>query len=155
MPVSREFTWTASEIKTYTGFYVAPGNQNPERDEVTYLVVRRRDDASSELCKSIEEVSLSAGGIVIRDQDAVRRGFSSEYRTQLFHPNCRCKLVIKPKAFGDSTDYLAFSMAVSGGSISDAEMSRIRSSLNEDLLERYRSYEYRRSVKDIFYGNNS
>lgn len=143
---SSQFHWTATEIPTYQGFYVASGNKNYATDELRFLVVRYKDDRSSALCQRIEEMSMSQGGIVIYDESAIRRGFSSDYRTGLFHKNCRCRLIPKPQAFGDRVDELDFQVAAGMSSINASELSRLEGKLTESTYKKLTSQKFRQRV---------
>lgn len=144
------FSNTSSEIKAYTDFYVGPGNQqSPGSKEVKFLVLRYNDERSSELCKKMEQMALSNGGIDIKDEDAIKRGFSSNYRTRLFHDNCRCRLIIKPEPLGDQTDYIGFQMAAGKTSISSAAISRAKKELSEDLMDDYSSESYQQRITNV------
>lgn len=152
---SPQFTWTASELKTYSGFYVAPANKNPDENELKFLVVRYQDERSSDLCKEIEAMSFSQGGIVIRDKGAISRGLSNEYYTNLFHSNCRCRLVLKPDAFDDSIDAMDFEMAAGNSIFREMQARKSRGKLSEDLMSKYTSFDYQKSVQNVIDVNKS
>lgn len=153
MPIIRHtqpYTDTSSKLKTFQNFYVAPGNQHdPENKEVKFLVLRYNDERSSALCKQIEEMARSNGGIYIQDENAIKRGFSSSYRTQLFHENCRCRLVIKPRFMGNVIDDLSFSLAAGNSSLSNAAVYRGKRELAEDLMDDYESESYKQRVYNV------
>lgn len=145
-----KFASTSSEIKAYQDFYVGPGHQqDPQRKEVTFLVLRVDDERSSELCKKMEQMAFSNGGLDIKDEDAIRRGFSSEFRTRLFHDNCRCRLIIKPSALGDQTDYIDFQMSAGKTAISASAISRAKKELSEDLMDDYASESYQQRIRHV------
>lgn len=68
-----------------------------------YLVVRMKDERSSDLCKDIETLSIQNGGLEFPfqhkgyyfDSSNLNRGLSSvgNIHTGTFHENCRCSLV--------------------------------------------------------------
>lgn len=148
--LTNSFTSTSSEIKAHKDFYVGPGSQqNPHRKEVTFLVLRINDERSSDLCKRMEQMAFSNGGLDIKDEDAIKRGFSSEYRTRLFHDNCRCRLIIKPSALGDQADYIDFQMAAGKTAISSAALSRAKKELSEDLIDDYSSESYQQRIRHV------
>lgn len=152
---SEDFAWTLSELRTYQGFYVAPQGPNPEREQTSYMVLRYDDERSSELCRQIENMADQQGGIVFDDPSAVKRGFSSSYRTGLFHRNCRCRLIPKPKALPDQLDELDELMATEDSSLANNEISRLREEMPEDVLEKYLSPEFQRRKRMVISVNES
>jgi len=152
MPLgSADFFWTAAEIRTQSGFHVAPGHQNPNKEETTYLVLRYRDGTSSKLCAQIEAMALSSGGIVIYDSGAISRGFSGEYRTGLFHRNCRCRLMPKPKGImTPEIDRTDMQMAVGDSSLAKNEADRFRETAPDDVYDKFNSADYRQRVNNVF-----
>lgn len=70
-----------------------------------YLVIRKRDERSSELCERIEQIAYASGGLrfpfridgYTYDEEVaiehILSNSSSNYYTNLFHSNCRCHLV--------------------------------------------------------------
>lgn len=156
MPTN-DFYWTVNEVKTKQGFYVGPGNKDYEEDEQRFLVLRYQDERSSKLCEDIDNMSKANGGIVIYDQSAIGRGLSGEYRTGLFHENCRCRLVPKPKAFDenkqiDETDFL---LSIQDSSIRENERVRLREFLTDENYEKVVSEGYNRRVQMVYDVNMS
>lgn len=69
-----------------------------------YLVLRQRDERSSELCARIERMSYRNGGLsfpvrvggYVFDEDIAIEHMlsgSNDYYTHLFHEHCRCHLI--------------------------------------------------------------
>jgi hypothetical protein len=69
-----------------------------------FLVLRQRDERSSNLCQRIEQIAYSNGGLefpftldgmLYSKEDAVEHveRMDSSYYTHLFHENCRCHLI--------------------------------------------------------------
>lgn len=141
---SNDFAWTLSEIRTYQGFFVAPQGANLDRQQNSYLVLRYDDERSSDLCRQIENMADQQGGIIVDDPSVLSRGFSSSYRTGLFHRNCRCRLIPKPKSLSDKIDALDELMATQDTSLSNNEISRLRETLPEEILNKYLSPEFQR-----------
>lgn len=157
---SSSFTWTTEEVMTKTGFLVGPAHPNPEAEEISYLVLRMDDEKSSNLCKEIERMSKSNGGIVIRGasitaDDALALGFSGGYHTNLFHDNCRCRLIIKPKAMYGAVDELDFMMAAGPSALSYTQQSRARKHLESSVYERSQAFEYKAKIQSIISSNLS
>jgi hypothetical protein len=144
-----QFYWTAEEIRTKTGFYVGPASSNPDASEISFLVLRVRDERSSELCKTIERMSFSNGGIVFRGGNPTEAGFSSDYYTGLFHENCRCRLIIKPRALQNELDVLDFEMAANSSVLSYNEQYRAERKLEESQFKQYTSPPFRNRVREI------
>lgn len=149
------YEWTATEVQTLQGFSVGAGNKHHDEDQPTFLVVRYQDERSSELCKEIEAMSFSSGGIVINSQAAISRGLSSEYHTHLFHSNCRCRLVLKPKATPDVTSSEDFILATQDSSLAVTEQQRAANVLGQDFLDGYTSFDYQKSVSRAIDSNSS
>jgi hypothetical protein len=148
MPTN-QFSWTANEIQTKQGFYVAPGNKNPNSDEAKFLVLRYTDERSSKLCQTIDNMARSSGGIVIYDESAISRGLSSGYRTSLFHDNCRCRLIPKPDSIQDEViSDIDLLLSVSGA-LSESEKVRLKHRLSEKNLEKYNSREYQYRIRRV------
>jgi hypothetical protein len=151
---SSSFTWTTEEIRTKTGFLVGPGNKNPAAEEITYLVLRIDDERSSTLCREIERMSRTNGGIVIRvgsisEQDVLSMGFSSAYHTHLFHENCRCRLMLRPKAMAESIDELDFMMAAGPSAMSYNTQYEAEKKLEASVLTRAKAFEYRAAIQKV------
>jgi hypothetical protein len=151
---SSSFYWTTEEIFTNTGFYVGPAHPNPDADEISFLVLRIDDSRSSNLCKQIEKMSQSNGGIVIRGgslgvDSAMFLGFSNAYHTNLFHNNCRCRLIIKPKALYGELDRLDFQMAAGSSAISYNQEFRARQNLESSVFEKSKNFEYKHQIQRI------
>jgi hypothetical protein len=147
-------TWTSQEIPTKSGFYVAPANSNPASEEISFLVARIDDERSSDLCKKIEQMALSSGGITIRSgaisrEAAMFAGFGSGYYSGLFHENCRCRLVVKPKALYEQTDVLDLEIAAGNNSVTYNELFRLEKKLEKNLFKQFVSMEFRNRLKDI------
>lgn len=155
---SSSFTWTTEEIRTKSGFLVGPAGQNPDESELSYLVLRVDDERSSKLCKDIEQMSNSNGGIIIRGSsitadDALAMGFSSSYHTGLFHDNCRCRLVIKPKALYGAVDELDFMMAAGSTAISYSQQYRARKNLEAPIFQKAQKFEYKAALHNVISNN--
>ena len=150
-----QFYWTSEEIYTKSGFYVGPADSSPDPEEVVFLVLRVKDERSSELCKKIEEMSQSNGGIVIRPRtySVLNSGFGSDYYSGLFHENCRCRLIIKPKALYREIDELDFQMAAGKSSVSYNELYRAEKNLEESQFKQYTSPSFQNRVRDIMSSN--
>lgn len=146
---AKGYEWTSAEVQTLQGFYVGPGNKNVDTEEPTFLVVRYQDERSSDLCKQMEAMAFSQGGLVIKDQGAIQRGLSTEYRTGLFHNNCRCRLVIKPKATGEETDETDLTIASTENALSNSELERATQFLGEKMAKKYTSFGYRKRVANV------
>lgn len=68
-----------------------------------YMIIRLKDERSSDICAEIEEKAIREGGLSFPftlngrryDSDTLEKGLSSagEYYTHLFHENCRSNLV--------------------------------------------------------------
>jgi len=149
MPSSSSFFWTSSEIQAPNGLFVAPGDKNPDPEELTFLVLRVRDGSSHRVCQSIDDMAASNGGIVIYDKSAVARGLSGEFRTRLFHQNCRCRLILRPKVFMDKVDELDMLMATSDSSVRYNEFVRAKNRLSEDLQKLLMSPNRLRRISDV------
>jgi hypothetical protein len=146
-----QFYWTSEEVLTKSGFYVAPANANPASEEISFLVVRIDDERSSDLCKKIERMSLSNGGIVFRGDGgaAIEAGFSSAYHTGLFHENCRCRLIVKPRSLQDELDVLDFEMAANSSVLSYNEQYRAEKKLEDSQFKQYTSPSFKSRVREI------
>jgi len=157
---SGSFTWTTEEIRVKTGFLVGPANKNPASNEISYLVLRMNDERSSNICKEIEAMSRTNGGIVIRggsvsEESALSMGFSSSYHTGLFHENCRCRLIIKPTAMSGLIDELDFSMASGTSAMSYNAQYTAQKRLEEPVLKKAQAFEYHAAIQRIVSNNLS
>jgi hypothetical protein len=154
---SSDFYWTVNEIQTKQGFYVGPGNKDYDEDEVRFLVLRYQDERSSKLCQDIDNMARSNGGVVIYDQSAIKKGLSAEYRTGLFHENCRCRLVPKPKAIEENKqiDETDFMMSIRSSAIREAERERLREFLSDENYKRVVSDGYNRRANMVYDVNES
>lgn len=150
--ISGSFTWTSEEIYTKTGFYVGPASPNPSMEEISYLVIRVQDEKSSKLCQEIERMSKINGGIIINSSAGIERGFSSDFHTGLFHENCRCRLIVKPRALYRELDVLDYEMAAGSTSLSYNAMSRAEKNLEISTLKS--SVGYRNSTRGIMLINS-
>jgi 23S rRNA-/tRNA-specific pseudouridylate synthase len=149
MAGTNDFFWTSSEFQAPNGVTVGPGNKNPDPEELTFMVLRVRDGSSHRICERIDALAASSGGIVIYDKSAVARGFSGEFRTRLFHQNCRCRLIIRPKVFMDKTDELDLIWATSDSSVRYNEFARAKQQLSEKLQKLVESPKYSRRISDV------
>lgn len=149
MAGTSKFFWTSSEFQSPNGVTVGPGHMNPDPNELTFMVLRVRDGSSHRICERIEALAASSGGVVIYDKSAVARGFSGEFRTRLFHQNCRCRLIIKPKIFMGKTDELDLIWATSDSSVKYNEFVRAKQSLSEELQKLVESPKYNRRINDV------
>jgi hypothetical protein len=154
---SSGFTWTTEEISTKTGITLGPANANPDSEELAYLVVRVDDERSSDLCKEIERMSRTNGGIVFRngESEALSRGMGGGTHTHLFHDNCRCRLVLKPQAMYGAIDELDFSMAVGPSALNHTQQMRAQKKLEAPVLQRAKAFEYRAQIQRIVSNNLS
>lgn len=149
------YEWTATEIQTHSGFTLGVGNKNPDKEETRFIVLRYDDERSSKLCKDIEAMSKSNGGIIINDQEAIKRGLSNLYRTNLFHKNCRCRLVLKPKSTPDEVDDVDIKMSVKDTAISRTELGRAEKLLGPDFAKKYTSFKYQKRLEMVMNVNES
>jgi hypothetical protein len=156
--ISSSFTWTTEELRTKTGLLVGPASSNPDAAELSFLVVRMDDDRSSRLCKDIERMANSNGGIVFRGSasivdSSISAGMTGGYHTGLFHDNCRCRLLIKPNAFYGEIDELDFMMAASSSAISYNQQYRAKQNLEAPVQKRAENFEYKASIQRIISSN--
>lgn len=154
---SSGFTWTTEEISTKTGITLGPANANPDSEELAYLVVRVDDERSSDLCKEIERMSRTNGGIVFRsgESEALSRGMGGGTHTHLFHDNCRCRLIIKPQAMYGAIDELDFMMAAGTSALNYTQQLRAEKKLESPVLQRAKAFEYRAQIQRIISNNLS
>lgn len=149
------YEWTATEVQTHSGFTVGTGNKNPDKEETRFIVLRYDDERSSKLCRDIEAMSKSSGGIIIKDESAIKRGLSSTYRTNLFHRNCRCRLILKPKATPEEVDDFDVDMSVKDTAIARTELGRAEKLLGPDFAKKYTSFKYQKRLEMVMEVNES
>lgn len=154
---SNDFYWTVNEIQTKQGFYVGPGNKDYDEEQEKFIVLRYQDERSSKLCRDIDNMSRSNGGIVIYDQSAIAKGLSSEYRTGLFHSNCRCRLVPKPKPMEKTKelDNVDFMLAIRDSAVSTNHRSRLKEFLSDENYQRVISARYLQRINMVYDVNES
>jgi len=134
-------------------------NYSSKSRKMSFIVVRYRDERSSEICKRIEEMSLKQGGIVLgnndESQELLEKAFSSDYRTELFHKNCRCRLVPKPKSMTGPLDDFDLSMIVNETAISYSSKTRLKKNLKEEHYAKVTSAKFKKRISTVVNTNAS